>query len=83
MDVKSINRLLAEGEVDREDMWPRIVEMESRALQFRFEFGLKKLPTEPGLIYPKGTGRQDVDCILVDWGFSSCMQCHLAGRTIA
>ena len=36
MDVKTINRLLAEGNSDREDMWPRIIEMDSKAHQFRF-----------------------------------------------
>lgn len=54
MDVKTINKLLAEGEVDRDDMWPRIVEMESKAAQFRFEFGLDELPKEPGLITIRG-----------------------------
>jgi predicted AAA+ superfamily ATPase len=54
MDVKTINRLLAEGNIDREDMWPRIVEMESKAHQFRFEFGLDDLPTESGLIIIRG-----------------------------
>ena len=54
MDVKTINQLLAEGNIDRDDMWPRIVEMESKAHQFRFEFGLNELPTEPGLIIIRG-----------------------------
>ncbi len=54
MDVKTINLLLAEGNIDREDMWPRIIEMESKAHQFRFEFGLNELPTEPGLIIIRG-----------------------------
>ncbi len=54
MDVKTINHLLAEGNIDRDDMWPRIVEMESKAHQFRFEFGLDELPTEPGLIIIRG-----------------------------
>lgn len=54
MDVKTINQLLAEGNIDREDMWPRIVEMESKAHQFRFEFGLGDVPTEPGLIIIRG-----------------------------
>lgn len=54
MDVKTINKLLAEGNVDREDMWPRVVEMESKACQFRFEFGLEKIPKEPGLITIRG-----------------------------
>lgn len=54
MDVKTVNTFLSQGEVDREDMWPRIVEMESKACQFRFEFGLEKLPTDPGLIVIRG-----------------------------
>src|SRR5512139_1394340 len=54
MDVKTINQLLAEGIVDRDDMWPRIVEMESKTHQFRFEFGLNELPKEPGLIIIRG-----------------------------
>jgi predicted AAA+ superfamily ATPase len=54
MDVNTINHLLSEGNIDREDMWPRIVEMESKAAQFRFEFGLDELPTEPGLITIRG-----------------------------
>lgn len=54
MDVKAINTLLSKGEVDREDMWPRIVEMESKACQFRFEFGLDEIPAEPGLIIIRG-----------------------------
>ena len=54
MDVRTINRLLAEGNIDRDDMWPRIIEMESKAHQFRFDFGLDELPTEPGLIIIRG-----------------------------
>ena len=54
MDVKTINLFLAEGNIDRENMCPRIVEMESKAHQFRFEFGLDELPTEPGLIIIRG-----------------------------
>lgn len=54
MDVKTINRLLAEGNIDCDDMWPRIVEMESKAHQYRFEFGLDELPKESGLIIIRG-----------------------------
>ncbi|MFH1829517.1 MAG: AAA family ATPase [Pseudomonadota bacterium] len=54
MDVKTINELLSSGEIDREDLWPRIVEMESKAAQFRFEFGLDELPKEPGIITIRG-----------------------------
>ena len=34
VDVNTLNRLLAQGEVDRQDMWPRIVEYESKAAPF-------------------------------------------------
>lgn len=54
MDVKTINRLLAEGNVENEEMWPRIAEMESKALKFRFEFSLENIPQEPGLIIIRG-----------------------------
>lgn len=54
MDVKIKNRLLAEGNIEREDMWPRLVEMDAKAHQFRFEFGLDQLPREPGLIIVRG-----------------------------
>jgi predicted AAA+ superfamily ATPase len=54
MNVSQINQLLSEGNIDREDMWPRIVEYESKAATFWFEFGLKELPTEPGLIVIRG-----------------------------
>ena len=35
-------------------MWPWIVEMESKAHQFRFEFGLNELSKEPGSIIIRG-----------------------------
>lgn len=54
MDVKTINRFLAEGNIDHDDMWPRIIEMGSKTHQYRFEFGLDELPTEPGLIIIRG-----------------------------
>ncbi|MCK4794145.1 MAG: ATP-binding protein [Desulfobacteraceae bacterium] len=54
MDVKTINSLLAAGEIDCDDMWPRIEEVEAKACQFRFEFGLDEIPKEPGLIIIRG-----------------------------
>jgi len=54
VNVKQLNELLARGEVEREDMWPRLVEYESKASPFHFEFGLKKLPLEPGVILIRG-----------------------------
>lgn len=54
MNVKQLNELLSRGEIDREDMWPRIVDYESKAAPFRFEFGLDELPRDPGLIVIRG-----------------------------
>lgn len=54
MNVRDKNALLARGEVDREDMWPKILEMEGKAAQFRFDFGLPDLPTEPGILIIRG-----------------------------
>lgn len=49
-----MNDLLARGEIEREDMWPRIAEYESKAAPFLFEFGLDELPREPGVIGVRG-----------------------------
>lgn len=54
MNVDQKNELLARGEIEREDMWPHIVEFESKAATFPFEFGLDELPKEPGLIVVRG-----------------------------
>lgn len=54
MNVKQINELLSRGEIDREDMWPRIVEYEANARPFLFAFGLDRLPLEPGLVVVRG-----------------------------
>ena len=49
MDVKTKNQMLGEGNIDCEDMWFRISEIESKAHQCCSEFG-NELPKEPGLI---------------------------------
>ena len=54
MNVRQINELLLKGEIDREEMWPRITEYEAKAAAFSFEFGLRELPKEPGLIIVRG-----------------------------
>ena len=54
MDVKTRNELLAKGEIDRDDLWPRLVEFEERPRTFRFSFGLDELPEEPGVILVRG-----------------------------
>ena len=54
MNVNQLNDLLGRGEIDREDMWPRIAEYEAKAVPFLFEFGLASLPKEPGLVVVRG-----------------------------
>src|SRR4051794_28583405 len=54
MNVSTLNELLAKGTIDYEGMWPRIVEYESKAVRFEFEFGLDSLPTQPGVIIVRG-----------------------------
>ncbi len=54
MDVRTINTLLSRGEYSNTQMWPRKMEIESKGMQFRFEFGLDSLPEEPGVILIRG-----------------------------
>jgi len=54
VDVKSRNRLFSTGEIDREDLWPKITEFEEQPRTFRFSFGLDELPAEPGIILIRG-----------------------------
>lgn len=54
MNVRQRNELLSRGEIDRDDMWPRIAEYQAKAAPFRFEFGLDRLPEEPGLVVVRG-----------------------------
>ena len=54
MDVNARNTLLASGQIDRDDLWPCIVEFEARPRQFRFSFGLDELPEAPGVILVRG-----------------------------
>lgn len=54
MDVRTKNELLLRGEIERENMWPYLAEMKAKTVAFRFEFGLDRLPTRPGLIVVRG-----------------------------
>lgn len=54
MNVNDRNSLFLKGNIDREDLWPKVVEYESQALQFRFKFGLDTLPQEPGILFIRG-----------------------------
>jgi uncharacterized protein len=54
MNVDERNRLLASENIDRDDLWPKVKEYESRRFQFRWEFGLQDLPQTPGVITIRG-----------------------------
>lgn len=54
MNVKEKNRLLAQGVIEHEELWPKLYEMEKQAAQFRFDFGLKSLPMEGGILMIRG-----------------------------
>jgi predicted AAA+ superfamily ATPase len=54
MDVNSRNRLFSIGDIDREDLWPKIAEFEAQPCTFQFSFGLDHLPEEPGVILIRG-----------------------------
>ncbi len=54
MDVNTRNRLFSSGEIDREDLWPKITEYQEQPRTFRFSFGLDALPKESGVILIRG-----------------------------
>lgn len=54
MDVNKRNSLFSKGEIDRDDLWPKITEYRDQPCTFRFNFGLDELPTEPGIILIRG-----------------------------
>ena len=56
MNCDEKNTLLSQGNIDRDDLWPKIKEYENARYQFRFEFGLSfaDLPQKPGLITIRG-----------------------------
>jgi predicted AAA+ superfamily ATPase len=54
MDVNTRNRLFSTGDIDREDLWPKLTEFLTQPCTFRFTFGLDKLPAEPGVILIRG-----------------------------
>src|SRR5258708_1077478 len=54
MDVNNRNILFSKGEIDRDDLWPKITEYRDQPCTFRFSFGLDELPTEAGIILIRG-----------------------------
>ncbi len=54
MNVDERNAHFITGDLDRDDLWPKIKDYEGRRFQFRWEFGLDELPVKPGLITIRG-----------------------------
>lgn len=54
MNVDARTELFLHGNLDRDDLWPKIKDYESRRFQFRWEFGLDELPQKPGVITIRG-----------------------------
>ncbi|MBI3535292.1 MAG: ATP-binding protein, partial [Deltaproteobacteria bacterium] len=57
MDVHEINSLLLEGKYEAPGLFPKIEQLSTIKVVFELDFGLKDIPTEPGLILIRG-GRQ-------------------------
>ncbi|MFO1466151.1 MAG: ATP-binding protein [Steroidobacteraceae bacterium] len=54
MNVNDRNTLFSKGEIERDDLWPKITEYRDQPCTFRFGFGLDELPTEAGIILIRG-----------------------------
>ncbi|HLB59322.1 MAG TPA: AAA family ATPase, partial [Bdellovibrionota bacterium] len=54
MKVSEINRHLAAGDIDVDAILPHLAEYNTKSIPLPFEFGLKELPTEPGIISVRG-----------------------------
>lgn len=54
MNCEERNIRLLQENIEREDLWPKIKEFKARRFQFRWEFGLTKLPESPGVITVRG-----------------------------
>ncbi|PWU12620.1 MAG: ATPase [Bdellovibrio sp.] len=54
MDVKQKNELLLRGHLEKPGLFPQIEALADLPVQFEPDFGLEKLPKEPGLILIRG-----------------------------
>jgi hypothetical protein len=54
MNVDDVNRALLSGELSLPGLFPGLETLESSPAVFRVEFGLDRLPTEPGVILIRG-----------------------------
>ncbi len=54
MNVDQINALLLNGELDKKGLFPKIEILEKSKVQFEFDFGLPRLPSEAGILFIRG-----------------------------
>lgn len=54
MDITTINTKLASGEIDISNMLPHVAKLQKAPYVFATDFGLKKLPQEPGILMIRG-----------------------------
>jgi predicted AAA+ superfamily ATPase len=54
MDIETINKKLALGEIDLPNMLPHVAKLKETPYVFAFDFGLKELPIEPGILLIRG-----------------------------
>lgn len=54
MDIETINKRLSSGELDIPNMFPHLEKLKEMTHVFNIDFGLKKLPTTPGILLIRG-----------------------------
>ncbi|MBN1962834.1 MAG: ATP-binding protein [Deltaproteobacteria bacterium] len=54
MNVREINSLLINGNIDQSGLFPHLDELNTAPVIFHFDFGLPELPTQSGLIQIRG-----------------------------
>lgn len=55
MNVRAINECLLRGEMDREGLFPHLEDLKRASFVFKVDFGLQKLPEEPGVLFIRVT----------------------------
>jgi hypothetical protein len=76
--VNSRNLLFSRGEINRDDLWPKITEYRDQPCTFRFSFGLDELPTEAGIILIRGP-RQFGKSTWLELAIKRTLETHGAG----
>lgn len=54
MEIQELNNLLLTGIVDEKGQFPHLDQLKEAPFQFQIDFGLRDLPTEPGILLIRG-----------------------------